>query len=225
MTRHFEQLLGDLRTTLLRMGSIVDEQVELGVRALVTSDIALAQKVIERDNEVDEFDNRIDQLCVGILATTQPVAIDLRLLMASLKINGELERIGDIAANLAERVKPLQPFQEFVRKAGIEEMAFAARAMVKDAIDAFVNSDPLLAKHVLESDDRVDNLDAQMFNRMIAEMRASPASIDPAAHIMMISRHVERLADHATNIAEDVIFLVKAKVIKHHGGTERSLTI
>lgn len=224
MTRHFEQLLGDLRATLLRMGSLVDEQVELGVRALVTSDLALAQHVIERDRKVDEFDNRIDQLCVGILATTQPVAMDLRLLMASLKINGELERIGDIAVNLAERVKPLQPYQEFVRKAGIEEMALAARAMVKDSIDAFVNSDASLARHVLESDDRVDRLDAAMFNRMIGEMRQSPATIDPAAHIMMISRHVERLADHATNIAEDVIFLVKAKVIKHHAGDEQSLT-
>ena len=224
MTRHFEQLLGDLRTTLLRMGSLVDEQVELGVRALVTSDSALAEKVIQRDTEVDDYDNRIDQLCVGILATTQPVAMDLRLLMASVKINGELERIGDIAANLAERVKPLAPYQEFVRKAGIEEMALAARAMVKDAIDAFVNSDTALAKHVLESDDRVDDLDATMFNNMIAQMRKDPASIDPAAHIMMISRHVERLADHATNIAEDVIFLVKAKVIKHRAGDEQSLT-
>jgi len=224
MTRHFEQLLGDLRATLLRMGSLVDEQVELGVKALVTSDLALAQHVMERDRKVDEFDNRIDQLCVSILATTQPVAMDLRLLMASLKINGELERIGDIAVNLAERAKPLQPHQEFVRRAGIEEMALAARAMVKDAIDAFVNNDASLARHVLESDDRVDSLDAAMFNRMIAEMRESPATIDPAAHIMMISRHVERLADHATNIAEDVIFLVKAKVIKHHAGDEQSLT-
>ena len=223
MTRHFELLLTDLRSTLLRMGSIVDEQVEQAVRALFNNDLALAERVIERDREVDEYDNRIDQLCVGILATTQPVAMDLRLLMASLKINGELERIGDIAVNLAERVKPLQPYQEFVRKAGIEEMALAARSMVKDAIDAFVNSDAPLARHVLESDDRVDSLDAEMFNRMIAEMRKSPESIDPAAHIMLISRHVERLADHATNIAEDVIFLVKAKIIKHHGGDEQAL--
>ena len=224
MTRHFENLLADLRTTLLRMGSIVDEQVEQSVRALVNNDTALAEKVIARDREVDAFDNKIDQLCVSILATTQPVAMDLRLLMASLKINGELERIGDIAVNLAERVKPLQTYQEFVRKAGIEEMALAARAMVKDAIDAFVNNDAPLARHVLESDDRVDSLDADMFNRMINEMHKSPDSIDPAAHIMLISRHVERLADHATNIAEDVIFLVKAKVIKHHGGDEQSLT-
>ncbi len=223
MTRHFENLLGDLRSTLLRMSSIVDEQTELSVRALVTNDLALAQSVIVRDHEVDRYDNEIDQLCVGILATTQPVAMDLRLLMASLKINGELERIGDIAVNLAERVKPLQPYQEFVRRAGIEEMALAARVMVKDAIDAFVNSDAALARHVLESDDRVDSLDAAMFNRMIDEMHKSPESIDPAAHIMLISRHVERLADHATNIAEDVIFLVKAKIIKHHGGDEQSL--
>jgi phosphate transport system protein len=224
MTRHFEQLLGDLRSTLLKMGSLVDEQVELGVRALVTSDQGLAESVIKRDHEVDEFDNRIDELCVGILATTQPVAVDLRLLMASLKINGELERIGDIAVNLAERVKPLAPFQEFVRKAGIEEMALAARAMVKDSIDAFVNSDPALARHVLEADDRIDDLDGAMFNRMMAEMRRSPESIDPASHIMLISRNLERLGDHATNIAEDVIFLVAAKIIKHHGGHEEPLT-
>ena len=223
MTRHFEQLLGELRSNVVRMGSLVDEQVELGVRAIITNDLALAEKVIARDSEVDAFDNRIDQLCVGILATTQPVAIDLRLLMASIKINSELERIGDIAANLAERVKPLGAYQDFVQKAGIVDMALAARAMVKDAIDAFVSNDPALARHVLESDDRIDNLDAAIFNNMISEMRKDPRFIDPGAHIMMISRHVERLADHATNIAEDVIFLVMARVIKHQGGAERPL--
>ena len=223
MTRHFEQLLGELRSNVVRMGSLVDEQVELGVRAIITNDLALADNVIARDKEVDDFDNRIDRLCVSILATTQPVAIDLRLLMASIKINSELERIGDIAANLAERVKPLGAFQDFVQKAGIVEMALAARAMVKDAIDAFVNSDPALARHVLESDDRIDSLDATIFNNMIAEMRKDSRFIDPGAHIMMVSRHVERLADHATNIAEDVIFLVMARVIKHQAGNDRPL--
>jgi phosphate transport system protein len=214
--RHFEQELDVLRTTLIRMASLVDEQIDDGVKAIITSDIALAKTVISRDREVDMFDNEIDHLCMRIFALTQPVAVDLRLLMAALKINNELERIGDIAVNLAERVEPLAAFKEFVRDTKIETMAVGARSMVKNAIDAFVNSDANLARTVLESDDNIDKLDAANFNTMIEIMEESPKNIVPGAHIMMVSRHIERLADHATNIAEDVIFIINARIIKHH---------
>lgn len=216
MARHFEMELDQLRTMLIKMGSLVEEQIDLGVRALTEADLAVARIVMERDKKIDEFDNAIDQQCMRIFALTQPVAIDLRLLMAALKINNELERIGDIAVNLAERAEPLQPYQQLVRSTDLKKMAEAAREMVKSAIDAFVNSDPRLARKVLESDDFVDGLDKATFEAMVKEMKKSPDLIEPAAHVMILSRHIERLADHATNIAEDVIFLVNAKIIKHH---------
>lgn len=216
MPRHFEYELDQLRTMLIRMGSLVEEQIDFGVRAILESDRSLAQIVMERDKKVDQYDNEIDKQCMRIFALTQPVAIDLRLLMAALKINNELERIGDIAVNLAERVLPLLPHANFVKDTSLDAMANGARAMVKDAIDSFVNNDPALAKKVLESDDAIDELDRKTFNLMLKKMKESSEFIEPAAHMMIISRHVERLADHATNIAEDVIFLVNARIIKHH---------
>ena len=216
MARHFELELDQLRTQLIRMGSLVEEQIDLAVSAITSSDVKLARMILERDKRVDEFDNAIDQQCMRIFALAQPVAIDLRLLMAALKINNELERIGDIAVNLAERVEALLPHAEFVKGTSLQAMATAARNMVKDAIDSFVNNDPALARKVLESDDLIDNFDREMFIQMKQSMKESAVHIEPAAHMLIISRHVERLGDHSTNIAEDVIFLVNAKIIKHH---------
>lgn len=222
MARHFELELDHLRTLLIRMGSLVEEQIDLGVRSILESNASLAQIVIDRDKKVDEFDNEIDKQCMRIFALTQPVAVDLRLLMAALKINNELERIGDIAVNLAERVEPLLPYSEFVKKTSVSLMAAGARGMVKDAIDSFVNNDPKLAKKVLESDDHIDNLDREIFGMMVSSMKESPKQVEPASHVLILSRHIERLADHATNIAEDVIFLVNAKIIKHHADDSAS---
>jgi len=216
MTRHFEQELDQLRTMLIRMGSLVEEQIDYAVQAITEADESLAQFVIDRDSKVDLFDNEIDQRCMSIFALSQPVAIDLRLLMAALNINNELERIGDIAKNLGERVHPLMQYTEFVNKTPLRQMANAARDMVKHAIDSFVNNDPEQAKMVLTSDDVVDSFDREIFNTMIEKMKESPEHVTPASHLMIASRHIERLADHATNIAEDVIFLVNAKIIKHH---------
>jgi phosphate transport system protein len=208
--------LDQLRTMLIRMGSLVEEQIDYAVKAIAEADVALAQLVMQRDQKVDEYDTAIDKQCMKIFALTQPVAVDLRLLMAALKINNELERIGDIAVNLAERVEPLLPHQEFVKTTPLREMATAAREMVKNSIDSFVNNDPDLAKKILISDDVVDNYDRDIFNAMIARMKEGREHVEPASHIMIISRHIERLADHATNIAEDVIFLVNARIIKHN---------
>jgi phosphate transport system protein len=216
MPRHFEIELDQLRTMLIRMGSLVEEQIDYAVRALVQGDMALVHLVMERDKKVDEYDNTIDNQCMKIFALAQPVAIDLRLLMAALKINNELERIGDIAVNLCERVEALAGHPELVKQTALREMAEAAREMMKLAIDSFVNNDPSLATKVLESDDYVDQLDRDTFKLMTALMKASPELIEPAVHVVILSRHIERLADHATNIAEDVIFLVNAKIIKHH---------
>jgi phosphate transport system protein len=216
MPRHYELELDQLRTLLIRMGSLVEEQIDYAVKALTDGDQRLAELVMERDKRVDEYDIAVDERCMSIFALNQPVAIDLRLLMAALKINNELERIGDIAVNLAERVEPLALYPEFVKGTSLAEMAFAARDMMKSAIDSFVNNDPSLAKKVLESDDYIDELDRKTFERMTKVMMESPELVGPSCHILILSRHIERLADHATNIAEDVIFLVNARIIKHH---------
>ena len=216
MQRHFEIQLDQLRTNIIKMGSLVDEQIEFAIKALLESDDALAKIVMERDKKVDEYDNLIDGQCEQVFALTQPVAIDLRLIMSALKMNNELERIGDIAVNIAERVQPLHRYAELIRKTKISDMARIARLMVKQAIDSFVNNDPALARKICMSDDIVDDLDRENFHQLVGEMKKDSSIIEPAAHIMILSRHIERLADHATNIAEDVVFLVDAKIIKHH---------
>jgi len=218
MSRHYELELDQLRTLLIRMGSLVEEQIDHAVKALTEGDQHLADLVMETDKKIDEYDIAVDERCMSIFALNQPVAIDLRLLMAALKINNELERIGDIAVNLAERVEPLSQYPDFVKATALAKMAVAARDMMRRSIDSFVNNDPALAKVVLESDDYVDQLDRETFERMTAIMKESPDLVAPACHVLILSRHVERLADHATNIAEDVIFLVKARIIKHHAG-------
>ncbi len=222
MPRHFEQQLEQLRTNIIRMGSLVDEQIELAIKALLESNSELAAFVIGRDKKVDEFDNLIDSQCEQIFALTQPVAVDNRLIMAALKINNELERIGDIAVNIAERAESLREHTEFLKSTKITIMASVARTMVARAIDSFVNNDPETARKVCAEDDVVDDLDNEIFHQLVHQTKEAPGLIEPAAHIMMLSRHLERLADHATNIAEDVVFLVDGKIIKHHAADGHS---
>lgn len=221
MHRHFEDDLDQLRTHIIRMGSLVDEQVEDATRALIEGNEALAQLVVDREDKVDSFDVRIDEACLEIFARAQPVAVDLRLIMSALKINNELERIGDLAVNIAERVPALAKHRALLEKIHLFEMARAAQAMVQKTIDSFVNNDPALARMVIETDDKVDSLDKDLFTAIIREMKENPALVEPAAHVIALLRHIERLADHATNIAEDVVFLVEAKIIKHHNDEQK----
>lgn len=216
MPRHFEIELDQLRTNIIKMGSLVDEQIDLAIAALLESNMERAKFVIERDKRVDEYDNLIDAQCERIFALSQPVAIDLRLIMAALKINHELERVGDIAVNIAERALPLQHYGNLIKISKVSDMSSIAREMVKHAIDSFVNNDPELAREILTKDDVVDEFNKNIFYQLVAEMKKNPEIIEPAMHIIILSRHLERLADHATNIAEDVVFLVDAKIIKHH---------
>lgn len=216
MERHFEKELGNLKDNLIKMGSLVDGQLGAACRALFEGDLSRAEVVIQGDGEVDRFDTLIDRQCLRIFALTQPVAIDLRLLMAALKINSQLERIGDIAVNIAERVRPLAPHRQFLMQTRLPEMAGIARIMVRDSLDSFIHNDASLATRVLVSDDVVDTLDGGIFRSMMEQMREDHSIIEPASHIMMLSRHIERLADHSTNVAEDVIFLVEARLVKHN---------
>jgi len=216
MERHYERELEELRSSLIDMGELVDRQLRDAIGALLAGDPARAERVIARDVEVDLFDTTIDRRVQSIIALNQPVAIDLRLLMAALKINGQLERMGDIAVNIAERVVPLAGEQAFLDSTRIAEMAEISSIMVRDSLDAFLRQDPMVARRVLESDDVVDKLNAVIFRHLVEEMELSHERIRPAAHMLVLTRHLERLADHATNIAEDVIFLVEARLVKHH---------
>jgi phosphate transport system protein len=222
MSRHFEQELDHLKMNLIRMGSLVDNQIGAACSALFEGDVEKASRTIEKDAQVNAFDTMIDRECQRIFALNQPVAVDLRLLMAALKINNELERLGDIAVNIAERTAPLAAHLPFLRCTRLEEMARIARIMAQDCLEAFVTNNPALATRVLESDDVVDDLDRAIFDSLVNAMRQNSTLIEPASHMMILSRHLERLADHATNIAEDVIFLVDARIIKHNAFADRS---
>lgn len=216
MTRHFERELVTLKQNLIAMGTLVNEQLEHACTALFRGSEELASRVIVTDSRVDEFDTEIDRRCQDMFVLTQPVAADLRLLMAALKINNQLERIGDIAVNIAERVAPLSGYQDLIAKTRLGEMAQIARIMVEESLAAFIHNNSAQAMRVLESDDVVDDLDGIIFDDLVDLMRQDPSLVEPGSHIIILSRHLERLADHATNIAEDVVFLVQARLVKHN---------
>jgi phosphate transport system protein len=215
MERHFEQDLTELRADIVRMGHLVDEQLAGACRALFSGDTALAAAVIVRDTDVDHYDTLIEERCQKYFALTAPVAADLRLLMAALMINAQLERMGDIAVNIAERVAPLAGHRDVLAGTRIEEMTSAALTMVRESLDSFIRGDSVLAKRVVEADALVDDIDREIMGRVIGLMQRDHGFVVPGVHILLLSRDVERLADHATNVAEDVVFLVDAKIVKH----------
>jgi phosphate transport system protein len=215
MERHFEKELGDLRHRLAAMASLVDQQLDSACEALFEGRTDLARTVIARDVEVDAMDSAIDTLCQKILALAQPVAVDLRLLMAAIHINTQLERVGDIAVNIAERTEALASFGVFLSRSRLAEMTQIARIMVHDSLESFMTGRPALAERVITSDDVVDNLGRESFHLVVEAMRRDNTLIEPGATVLMLIHHIERMADHATNIAEDVIFLVEAKLVRH----------
>ncbi|MFZ1322799.1 MAG: phosphate signaling complex protein PhoU [Ignavibacteria bacterium] len=215
MLHYLEEELDKLKEKIIKMGSLVEEQIDFSFRALFNGDLELAQTVIDRDDEVDKFDLKIDKQCQRIFALTQPVAFDLRLIMSSLMINSDLERMGDISVNVAERVKVLAEHAELLRKMRVNEMAEKVRKIVKMSIDCFVNGDAELAKSVINFDEEIDNLDRSIFILLTEEMKLNNNIIVPCCHILSLVTNIERLSDHATNIAEDVIFLIDAKMVKH----------
>lgn len=221
--RHFEDELEKLRAYLIRMGSLVDEQVELAAKAVLDADVESARFILKRESRVNEFDVLIDTQCQQILALSQPVAVDLRLLIAAMRINSEFERIGDIAVNLAERAEKLAASSDLLDRMKIEEMLLVSHTMFRDSFDAFINNDAEQARSIFERDDIVDALARDVFDTLIEEMKKNASQIEPCAHIMSLLRHIERLADHATNIAEDVIYIVEAKMMKHQSDDMASM--
>ena len=211
----YEQDLADLRTALLRMGELVCDQIGDAVRCLFAGDAEGADAVAVRDAEVNRLDSEIDERCVRVLALHQPTASDLRMIMASLKITTDLERIGDQAVNICTRLSDAASRGAFGVDADIERMSATARAMVKSSLDALGNGDCLLAKTVIETDDEIDALHHRVLEQLLNAMVEEPTGIGQGTKLVFVSRSLEKIADHATNIAESVVFMVEGRDIRH----------
>jgi phosphate transport system protein len=220
MERRLDIELRALRSDLLQMASLAETSIGKAVKALVVRDLALAEEVFAAENEINHLEIAVDDRCMKILALHQPEARDLRFITMSFKINSDLERIGDQAINIVERVTellkepPLKPLIDLPR------MAQLAQHMLRDSLDAFVQGDAEMAHDVCRRDDQVDELDDQLFRELTTYMIQDSRSIARAMNLILVSRHLERVADHATNIAEEVIYMVQGKNIKHHAGQE-----
>jgi phosphate transport system protein len=215
MERHLDQDLHRVRQSLLRMGGMVEGMVAQATQSLLDRNNRLSTEVIEGDRDVDQLEIEIDDMCHLILGTKQPTAVDLRFLVAVMKINSDLERIGDSAVNIAQSVlqlndqPPLKPYID------LPQLSELVQTMVRKALDAFVRRDARLATEVCESDDAVDGLYKQLFRELLTYMIEDPKTVSRALHLLLISRNMERIADHATNIAEDVIYYVEGRDIRH----------
>ncbi len=220
MERHFEMDLQALRQRLLAMGSLAETMIHKSVKALVDRDEAVVQAVLAHEEEMDLLCIEIDDRCFTLLALRQPMASDLRFLVAGIKINSDLERIGDQAVSIALRARDLITQPQLKPLIDIPRMASLAQGMVRQSLDAFVQRDPDLARSVIESDDEVDNLRDQVFRELLTYMMGDPTTTPRALHLILISRHLERIADHATNIAEDVIYIVRGEDVRERGDKE-----
>lgn len=220
MHRHFHEQLRDLKETLFRMASAVEASIARAIDALVERDNALADEVIKMDDHINNFEIQIDDQCLKLLALQQPMAVDLRFITSAMKINNDLERIGDHSVNIAERAKILNEQELLKPLIDIPRMAQIAQSMVKDSLDSFINGDVEKALAVCARDDAVDQLDDQIFRELLTYMLNDTKTISKALHLILISKNLERIADLATNIAEEVIFIYKAQIIKHNIDTK-----
>jgi len=215
MERLLDEHIEKLKRRVLKMSSLVDEQVQAAIKAVEEENLELAKTVVENDKKVDKYDNKIDKICQRIFALTQPVAMDLRLIMSSLTINNNLERIGDIAVNIAEYIEMIKKKPVFFNQTKLEPMFKVAKQMLKDSIDSYVAGNEALAKSVIEADDTLDEMNFDNHKILIDIMKQHPDNIEPAVALLVMSRQVERLGDHCTNIAEDVFFIIEAHIVKH----------
>lgn len=216
MERHFDQDLEALKDQLLRMGGRAEAIVQKSVEALKRRDKALANEVFADDHAIDRMEIEIDERCVSLLALRQPMAKDLRFITAALKISNDLERVGDHAVNIAGnalRLTELPPLKPLV---DIPRMADMAAGMLREALDAFVRRDAATARRLVRRDDDVDDLNKQLFRELVSYMIEDPATITRAMELILVARNLERVADLATNVAEEVVFIAEARIIKHH---------
>jgi phosphate transport system protein len=213
--RHFDEELAELKATLVRMASLAEDQIDQALSALTNRNSDQARQVIERDHKVNALDVEIDEECLRLLALHQPAARDLRLVTTAMKISTELERISDLAENVCERTLELNEEPQLKPYIDIPRMGNIARTMVKESIDAFVKDDSTLARKVLGNDDLVDDLMEQIFRELLSYMIEDPHTTTRAIRLSFVAKYLERMADHATNIAELVVYLVEGKIIRH----------
>lgn len=213
---HFQEELEQLKARILTMGGLAEDRVRAALRALVDQDRAAVDRVLTGDSEINKLHIEIDDRCFKLLALYQPVAQDLRAIISAVKINTDLERVGDLAVNIAEAIVRYQSQPPVKPLIDIPRMAAIAQTMLRDALDAFVRGDLIVAQSVLDRDDELDALKTLVFKELLDFMLRDRMTVAPSINLILISRHIERIGDHATNIAEDVIFMVSAKDVRHH---------
>ena len=213
--RHFQEELETLHSRLLEMGGLAEERVRTAIEGLVSADVELLNRSLTGDDPINALHIDIDKRCFTLLALHQPMARDLRAIVSAVKINTDLERVGDLAVNIAEAATrylkhpPVKPLID------LPTMGTIAQGMLRDALDAYVRRDTRLAQQVLDEDDRLDDLNSQVFEELLSLMRGDPRAVAPSLDLILIARHLERVGDHATNVAEDVIFMVQALDVRH----------
>ncbi len=217
MKKHYADQLSYLKETVLRMGGLVEQMTHRVIQALVERKAEMLADVQAAETQVNQLHIDIDEICLEIIALRQPAAKDLRFITAAMKINTDMERIGDQAINIVERAEPLLAVPPLKPLIDIPRMAEIAKGMLRDALDAFVRGDDSLALATIKRDDEVDQLKDQVFRELLTYMMADPSTIPRAMDLILVSRHLERIADHATNICEDVVFMVQGKDVRHQG--------
>ena len=215
MTKHIERQIENLKERILRLGTLVEEAISKSITALINRDTSLAQRVIANDSEIDAMEVEVEEECLKMLALYQPVAADLRFVVAALKINNDLERMGDLARNIAKRVTQLEGGDPYDLPPEIRTMATQAQEMVRQCLDAVVKRDPTLARQVREEDDIVDEARQRIQRRVLQGIKDHPENVENLLRINSVAKHIERIADMATNIAEDVVYMVEGDIVRH----------
>ena len=224
MSKHLQREIDVLKRKILALGASVEEAVRDAVYALENRDVAMAKRVIDNDVNIDQSEVDVEEECLKILALHQPVAIDLRFIIATLKINSDLERIGDLGVNIAERALFFAGVEGKLIPLNFIDMAKKAQVMLKSSLDSLVNLDANLAKQVLLQDDAVDEENRRTYMQVQDGIRAKPENMEALIHLLSSSRHIERIADHATNIAEDVIYMIEGDIVRHRTEEYKPLT-
>lgn len=215
MSKHLQRDLDFLQRDLLALAASVEEALHKAIAALVQRDSSLAKQVIDGDKAIDLEENHVEEECLKLLALHQPVAVDLRRIAGVLKINAELERMGDLAEDIAERAIHLADLPPIPMPARLQRMTDLTTSMVRQSLDAFVNADARLARVVCRLDDEVDRYNSEIIEEIIGMMKKSPDKVEQGLSFFSATRHLERIADHATNIAEDVVYMVEGEIIRH----------
>ncbi len=215
MSKHIRREIAALKKEILGLGAAVEEILYKAVKSLEERDKALSEQVLEEDSAIDQMEVEIEEDCLKVLALHQPVAIDLRLIISILKINNDLERVGDLAVNIAERSAFLATREKIDIPLDFMKMADISRDMLKKSLDALVTEDPKIAHDVCGMDDEVDAINREMYMTIQEGIRSNPARLESLIHLLSVSRHLERIADLATNVAEDVIYMIEGEIVRH----------